>query len=137
MSDLNITASSVLQSGNAVVRRAVAGATLTRGMGFYLDSTDANKAKGAINTSATAAALVGVVLNDVASGQVFDWVGLDSTFTVGATLTVGKVYAVSNTAGKFCPIEDVGSGGYVTVAFVASTAALANLAPIISGAAVP
>ena len=46
--------------------------------------------------------------------------------TIGATLTAGTAYYLSDTAGGICPLADVGSGEYVVLIGIAkSTSVLA------------
>lgn len=120
--DLSVTAASVLASATALTGAGTAGATITAGQTLYIDASDSNKLKLAdANASAATATVVGIALNGAASGQPVRYVYEDSTFTPGATLTVGEVYILSATAGGLAPVGDLASGYYPGVLFIAKT----------------
>ena len=66
-------------------------------------------------------------------------IGLTSgTYTVGATVTVGSVYALSGaTAGGIAPIADLTSGWFTQIVLVGLTATTAKLTLVSASVAVP
>ena len=125
MSDLVITATSVVAGAGALVAHGVLGATGTAGQAVYLDDAT-NSYKLADNNSATAAARVpdGLLLNGGASGQACAVI-TRGPVTIGATLTAGVAYYLSDTPGGICPIADLASGEYPTlIGFATSTTVL-------------
>ena len=125
MADLTQTAASVVAGAAATKITVVAGGTITRGMPVYKDSAD-DEYKAAQATS-TKYAAEGVALNDADDGQPLEIVTKDGSFTPGATLVVGVVYAVSATAGKIAPVADLVSTDYTTVLGVAKTTSVMKL----------
>ena len=122
MVDLTVTATSVAPGGNSTVVNGTAGATITAGQVLYLDSSD-GRLKLADANSATAAirSPYGVALNGAASGQPVA-VLTKGLVTIGATMTAGVAYYLSNTAGGICPVADVtGTGTYPTIIGIATS----------------
>lgn len=119
MADLSITAAQVkLVSGPKA--SGTSGATLTGGMGVYLDSYT-KKLLGAIATSAAAAAAVGVLLTAAASdGQEADYAlpGAVVDMGAGAAPAAGKIWIVGASAGAWSPHTDAttpNTGEFCTV----------------------
>lgn len=124
--DLVITAASVVKGSNAVVEHGTAGAAVTAGQVVYYDSTTRTW-KLADDNSATAAARSprGFALHAAASGQPIA-VHKGGDLTIGATLTAGVAYYLSDTPGGVCPVADLASGEYPTIVGIAtSTSVLA------------
>lgn len=122
MADITITATSVAPSANSTTAPGVAGATITAGQVVYLDSSD-GRFKLADANSATAAVRspYGIALNGAASGQPCT-VLRSGPITIGATLTAGTAYYMSNTAGGICPVADVtGTGTYPVIVGIATS----------------
>jgi hypothetical protein len=89
------------------------------------------------NASSALAAAEGIAFNpSVNNGNVVMIVG-GSIILVGATLTVGKTYVVSDTAGGIMPIDDLSSGDYSTILGTASTTTQLDLNIRASGVQVP
>lgn len=126
MADLTITATSVVAGANAAKKEALAGETITAGKAIYLSSStkkwmlaDSNSATAEVRR-ATHIALNGGALNQPVIGQ------SSGDITIGATLTAGAAYYLSDTPGGICPDADVGSGEYVCLIGIAkSTSVLA------------
>ncbi|MCB1394385.1 hypothetical protein [Nitrobacter sp.] len=110
MTDIAITAASVVAGSNAVRDSGSAGETITAGQAVYRSSTT-NKWMLADSDSATAEAkrATGIALNGAALNQPLT-VLKSGDITIGATLTAGTAYYLSNTPGGICPVADVGSG---------------------------
>ncbi len=126
MSDLSITAANVVAGSNAVIDRAhAAGETITAGNAVYLGSS--GKWMLADSNSATAAAKTagGIALNGASLNQPLA-VQKSGDITIGATLTAGARYYLSETAGGIQPEADLASGEYVCLIGLAkSTTVLA------------
>lgn len=110
MADLTITAANVVAADNAVKESALAGETITAGKAVYKSPTT-KKWMLADSNSATAAAKTagGIALNGASLNQPLT-VMKAGDVTIGATLTAGATYFLSDTAGGICPDADVGSG---------------------------
>jgi hypothetical protein len=126
MTDLTITAASVVAGANAVRDSGSAGEAITAGQAVYRSSTS-NKWMLADSDSATAEArtAIGIALNGAALNQPLA-VLKSGDITIGATLTAGTAYYLSNTPGGICPVADVGAGESVCLLGLAkSTTVLA------------
>jgi hypothetical protein len=111
--DLSITAANVVAGEDAATKQGLAGEAIAAGKLVYLDATS-KKYLLADNNSATAAArhAVGVALNGAALNQPLH-VQTGGKITLGAVLTAGIAYFVSDTPGGICVLADVGSGEYI------------------------
>jgi hypothetical protein len=136
MANQSITAANVAASASAVIRRATAGGALTRGQPAYLDATDGNSGKAGDADAAASAQIVGIVLQDVADGQPFNYVVEDPDFDPGFSATAGEIYVLSATAGGICLVSDLGAGDYVTVLMIGKANGNVVLRIINSGATV-
>lgn len=127
MADLTVTAASVLASASGTIIRVTAGETITAGMPVMKDTADNNEYKKAQGTSALENA-EGIALNNASDGQPLSVCTNDTSFTPGATVAVGVVYAVSvATAGGIAPITDLTTGGYTTIVGVGKTTSTIDL----------
>lgn len=126
MADLTITAANVVAGADAARESGTAGETIAAGKAVYFSSTtkkwmlaDSNSATAEAR-KATAIALNGASLNQPIT------VHKSGDITIGATLTAGTAYYLSDTPGGICPLADVGSGEYVCLLGLAkSTSVLA------------
>lgn len=127
MADLSITAASVIAGSNAVIARGTFGETVTAGQAVYLDSSTKKWLKADSN-SATAAARQagGIALNGGAINQPAT-VQTAGDITIGATLTAGSPYYLSETPGGIEPTADLGSGEYVCLLGLASSTTVLHL----------
>lgn len=127
MADLTITAASVVAASDAARESGTAGETIAAGKAVYLASAskkwmlaDSNSATAEAR-KATAIALNGASLNQpIAVAKAGD-------ITIGATLTPGAAYYLSDTPGGICPLADVGAGEYVCMLGLAKSAAVLTL----------
>ena len=101
MADITITAANVIASSNAVIRREYPfGATVTAGQVVYLNGSnqwalaDMNAPLGTKTTD-----LRGIALNGGSSGQPAAVVTLDPALVIGAAVTNGTSYYLSDNAG--------------------------------------
>lgn len=121
--DLAITASAVVPSGNARIASAPCGATIAAGQLIYLDSTDTDaqgrgKAKLADCNSGTAAvrAVAGMAISSASAGSEIAYVWHDPALVIAASgLTANTVYILSATAGGVAPFADLTTGWYLSV----------------------
>ena len=136
MSDISITAASVVAGSNAVIdRKSNAGETITAGQSVYKSSTTGKWMKADSN-SGTAEARVpaGIALNGAALNQPLA-VQTSGDITIGGTLTAGVAVYQSDTPGGLCPVADVGSGEYATLIGMPSSAAVLKIDIQASGVA--
>lgn len=130
MVDLVITAANVVAGANATKRRGTAGATITAGQAVYLDQSSTGKwllADGDEDTAAERGGqIVGIALNGAADGQPIE-VQTKGLITIGATLTAGTTYYLSDTPGGICPLADLASGDYYVIVGIATTAAILDV----------
>lgn len=134
--DLSITATSVVTTSTQV-KDVTSGATITAGMPVYLDASDSDKAKIAdANDTSAKAVVAGIALHGATSGQPLRIV-TGGTYTVGATVTVGTIYVLSDEAGLICPASDLAQNHYVSVLGVATSSTVMNLILKNSGVQVP
>lgn len=123
MTDISVTAASVLASAGATLGIGTAGEALTAGQPVYKDATDSGKIKACdANASAAASACVGIALHTSANNQPIEY-ATGGDINMGATLVVGQVYITSANAGGVAPVSDLTTGWYTTVLGVATTTA--------------
>lgn len=122
--DLTITAANVIKGTNAVVKHGTAGEAVTAGKVVYYDSA-VGTWKLADNNSATAAARSprGFALHAASTGQPLA-VHTGGDLTIGATLTPGVAYYLSDTPGGIGPVADLASGEYPTIVGIAKSASV-------------
>jgi len=127
MSDLSITAANVVAGSNAAITRIYkAGESITAGQAVYRAS-DTGKWMKADSNSATAEAKTaqGIALHAASNNQPLA-VQTEGDITIGATLTAGSPYYLSDTAGGIQPAADLASGENVCLLGLAkSTTVLA------------
>jgi hypothetical protein len=121
VADLTITPANVQTSARAKVTHGTAGAAVTAGQVVYLDPAD-KRFKLADSNSATAVAreAAGFTLHASAVGQPLA-VHESGPLTIGATMTAGTIYTLSETPGGVQPAADLGSGEYTTVLGMATS----------------
>ena len=124
-----VPASVLLVSGSVAEIRA--GGTVTAGA-FVYRATDGDYevAKADANTTD---AVEGIALCGASNGQPLTMALPGSVVNMGATLSIGKVYALSDaTAGAMMPVDDISNNEYVTQVGVALTAANLSFYTIVS-----
>lgn len=127
MADITITAANVVAGSDATKEPGVAGETIAAGKAVYKSSTtglwmlaDSNSATLEAR-KAQGIALCGASLNQ----PIF--VQTSGPITIGATLTAGTAYYLSDTPGGICPLADVGSGEAVCLLGLAASTSLLNV----------
>lgn len=133
MSDLSVTAASVVAGSNAITESGFAGETITAGQAVYLDTSTRLYMKADADAATAAARQTrGIALNGASANQplVIQKAG---DITIGATLTGGTTYYLSNTAGGICPVADVGTGEYYAIIGIAKSTTVLALSLNYSG----
>lgn len=124
MTDLSITAASVVKGSDAMIEHGTAGATITQGQPVYTDPTT-GKYLLSDNNATGKKTVRGIALNSAADGQPLT-IQRSGDVTIGATLTAGARYYLSDTAGGIIPEADLGSGmDVVLLGLAKSTTVLA------------
>lgn len=134
MADLVITAANVLAGSGARTKTGTAGEAVTAGQVVALASdrtymlADDNSATAAIRSPK------GIALHAAAAGQPLTIIERGPV-NIGATLTPGIVYYLSDTPGGICPVADLAAGEYVSPLGIATSASTLALAIQESGVA--
>lgn len=137
MADLVITTANVAKSAGAKINHGTAGVGVLAGHVVYKDAAT-GKYLLADNNSATAAARlpVGIALNGASANQPLA-VQTAGDITIGATLTAGTEYWLSDTPGGICPRADLLTGEYPVLIGVAKSTTVLALNIVSSGVALP
>jgi len=117
MADITITEAQVVQTTDrSKLRTYVAGAEISPGEAVYLKSSD-HKVWPAIDTSAAAAAAIGIAVSaaEVAENSIVVQEGGTITLGAGASVTAGMILVVGAAAGGMSAIADLATGEYVTI----------------------
>lgn len=135
MADLSLTAASVLPGSGAKIEHGTAGDTITAGKLVYRDATTGRYELADSNSATSAARLPrGFALNGAADGQPLA-VLYDGPITLGAVLTAGVSYYLSDTPGGICPVADIGSGEYSVYLGIATSTSVLDVNIQASGVA--
>lgn len=120
MADITQTPANVAAASGAPTKDGIAGATIVAGDVLYVDATDGNKLKRAVDSALASAAAVGVALNGGANGQPIRY-QTGGGINPGGTVAVGETYFVSRNAGKIAPDIDVLTGVFRTALGIGTT----------------
>ena len=133
MTDLVITAASVVAAAAAVKETGIAGATITAGQVVYRDASD-SKFKLADGDSVTAAIRkpIGISLNGASASQPLAIVK-SGDVTFGAILTAGTAYYLGDDPGGISPVADLASGDDVVLIGIAISTTVLRVGIVISG----
>jgi hypothetical protein len=133
MADLSVTAANCVPGADARYLDGVAGETIAAGKAVYLASAT-NKWMLADSNSGTAEArdAKAIALTGSSNNQPIR-VQTGGALTLGATMTAGTVYYLSDTPGGICPLADVGAGEFVEVIGVATSTTVMQLILAYSG----
>lgn len=114
MADITITAANVKAGANATMEAGIAGEAVAAGKTVYKAAD--GKYWLADSNSATALARTprGIALASAAADQPLT-IARSGDVTIGATLTAGTAYYLSDTPGGICPVADVGTGENVVL----------------------
>lgn len=124
MADLVITAASVVAGSDATKEHGSGGETIAAGKAVYKSSAT-GKYLLADSNSATAEARKarGIALNSCALDQPLT-IQKAGDVALGAVLTAGATYFLSDTPGGICPDADVGTGEFVCLLGTAKSASV-------------
>lgn len=130
MADLTITAANVVWVSGAIDASANAGEAISAGQAVYKKTSTGKwmlaQADGTAE-EAGSGVVFGIALNTGVANQPLA-VQTSGVITIGATVTVAKVYVLSATAGGIAPIADITtSTQYVTLLATGSTTARLDL----------
>lgn len=135
MSDLSVTAASVLAAAGAGIERGTAGATITAGQVVYKEaSTGKFKLTDTDHATAEVKNAYGIALNGASNGQPLA-VCTGGDINVGATLTPGVAVYASNGPGGMCLVADVATENVVFLG-IPTTASNLRLQILNSGVAI-
>lgn len=125
MTDLVLTAANVVPGSNASIVHGLAAVAVTAGQVVYESSSGSFSLADDNSGTVAAKSPVGIALNGAAAGQALAVIK-SGDLTLGAVLTKGTVYFLSDTAGGICPAADLASGENVVLLGIAkSTSVLA------------
>lgn len=134
--DLSITPAGVVPASGYSYVDGIAGETITAGQTLYLKSSDLRYWKADSDASSATATLIGIALNGASAGQpvrVQTGGGIDPE----ATVTVGEIYVLSDTAGGIMPEGDLEQGDYVSIIGIGTSATNIAMKVHNSGVTVP
>jgi hypothetical protein len=136
--DLSITAANVkIVDENATVTKVRFGETVTQGQAVYSKDADGRYWKAdADSATAEVTEAEAIVLTPGSAGE-YGYIVKAGLVSMGATLTVGEIYVLSDTAGGVRPEADIGSGDTVVILGVATTTSQLWVRPFASGVDVP
>lgn len=134
MTDLSVTAASVVRGSNASIENGYdAGETITAGQAVYFDPSTNKWMKADANaTTALARTPRGIALNGASASQPIS-VQTRGDITFNAVFTAGVTYYLSDTPGGICALADVGSGEYFAILGIAKSTTVLAFAPSYSG----
>ncbi len=136
MADLTITAANVIADSRARISEGVAGATITAGKVIYIDPvSDTLKLADSNSSTAAARSPVGIALHGAFAGQPLQFAE-SGPVTMGAALTPGVVYYLSDTPGGICPVGDVGDAEYAVILGIAISNSVLKFKVLESGVAI-
>ena len=122
MSDLSITAASVVAGSGARTEQVTWGDTITAGKIVYKDTADGLwKLADTNGASAVIRTAWGMALSGGGSGQP-GVVLTEGPVTLGNILTAGEIYVLSATPGGMAPVADLAQGHYTTTLGIAVSA---------------
>lgn len=124
MVDLTITAANVVAGSNADIEHGKAGMAITAGQVLYKEvATKTFKLADSNSATAEAKDPYGIALHAAAANQPLA-VHKKGDITIGATLTPGTAYYLSETPGGIQPAADLGSGEKVSQIGLAKSASV-------------
>ena len=122
MADITVTPASVVAGADSTTTSGTAGVTITAGQAVYLDTTTGKWALADADSATVAQRrAAGIALNGAALNQPIK-VLTSGDVTIGATVIAGVAYYLSGTAGGICPVADIGTGEYVNLIGIATSA---------------
>ena len=132
MADLVITAANVLQGAGAVIENGIIGTAFTAGQAVYKDANGQWSPADSNSATVLQREAKAIALNGGGAGQPCV-VQKGGEITIGAALTAGVAYYLSDTPGGICPLADVGAGEYIGIIGIAKSATVLKLGFLYSG----
>lgn len=127
MADLTITAANVVPGSGAKTESGhVAGETIAAGKAVYLAASGKYMLADSNSVTAGAKKARGIALNSASLNQPLT-ILTSGQITIGATMTAGATYFLSDTPGGICPDADVGAGEDVCLIGAAASTTVLNV----------
>jgi hypothetical protein len=126
MANLVITAANVLAGSDATKESGTAGEAITAGQVVYRATSGLYMLADANSATAAARQPRGIALHAAATGQPLA-IQRSGSITIGATMTAGTDYYLSDTPGAIAPRADIGSGEYVALIGMAESTTLLRI----------
>lgn len=128
MADLVLTATAIVKTATTKVEYGMfAGEAIIAGEVVYRDPSLGTVFKADADSATAAARTVrGFALNGGGIGQPIA-VAYGGSLTIGAVMTKGLVYCLSDVAGKIRPVADNASGDFVSLLGVASSTSVLDI----------
>ena len=120
MADLTITASAIVPVSGFTPYDGTAGVTITAGQVCYLDAATNLVKLADADLSSAAATVKGIALHAALANQPLRLI-IGGSLGMGAILTAGVFYYLSDVAGAIRPVADIGSGDRVSLLGYGST----------------
>lgn len=134
MADL-VPTQHIVASDRARAVNGTAGASISVGDLIYLDKASGKYLPADSASTADEAAVVGMAVTASALDEQFFYISA-TTVDLGAILTQGTFYYLSNNSGMICPFADLGAGDYVTQVGYATSTSLLNITVNATGVAI-
>lgn len=135
--DLSLTATSVVPGATAKRESGIACEAITAGQLVYRQAATGKFCKSdSDSATAEVRSVRGVALNGAATNQTLT-ILTSGPITIGATVTVGSPYFLSNTAGGIIPFADLSTGEYPVLLGFATTTGIITVNLVEAGVAVP
>lgn len=127
MADLTITAANVIAGAGADTENGTLGAAATAGQVLYKAASDGRWYLADNNAaSAEVRAPRGIALNGGSVNQPVR-VLLSGPVTIGATMTAGVAFYLSDTPGGICPVADLAAGEFPSIVGIATSTTVLNV----------
>ncbi|MGL5447896.1 MAG: hypothetical protein ACRDBL_11360 [Rhabdaerophilum sp.] len=134
MADLTITPANVVSRGGTKAS-GLAGVAINAGQMAYLDPADNRyKLADSDNASAVIRKAGGIALNGAAAGQPIT-VQSGGEVSLGAVLTLGATYYLSDTPGGIMPAGDLETGDFPQIVGIAASTSVLKLSLLDAGVA--
>ena len=137
MTDLSVTNTLCVPGSNSNQVVGIAGETIAAGKAVYKSSTtgkwmllDSNA--GTAEARGSDVSNVGIAVTGSALNQPIV-VHKSGDLTLGATMTAGIPYFLSDTPGGICPVADIGAGEYVVQLGISTSTTVLAVAPKYTG----
>jgi hypothetical protein len=138
MADLTITAANVVAASDVTKRVVTAGEEVTQGQLLYLKAADNKYWKTDCDgVAAEPRQAHGIALSAASADQpvVVAYLASGGNINLGATLSVGKIYVGSATAGGIRPVDDLVATQYPTIVGIATTTSNLRIGVVDAGTA--